>query len=175
MANTLQSSHHLLSGLFHVSQLDSGRLCFPTAFTHTVSGASLNVWQSNHGTPHFSDLHLIQDTSQKTSHGPAGLSTSCEHPTPDHVSYPCSQSTHSSLCAILQISKHYSCLLGTSYSPFRICFPLRYTVSSSLQDCSRTSHDQKIFPTTWHKTATPPPLPHITDSFCALLYISYLF
>lgn len=48
--------YHLLSGLFHVSQLDSGRLCLPTAFTHTAFGASLNVWQSNHGTPHFSDL-----------------------------------------------------------------------------------------------------------------------
>ena len=107
---------------------------------------------------------LFQDTSQKTSQGPAGLCTSCECPTPDHVSYTCSQSTHSGLRAILQIL----CTLlsqGTSYS-LRLEYASPEIHSVFLPFKTAPEHHMTRFsPTTWQNLQHHPP-PHMTDSFC---------
>lgn len=119
--------------------------------------------------------HLIQDTSQKTSQGPAGLSTSCEHPTPDHVSYPCSQSTHSSLCAILQILRTFLSQ-GTSYSPhLEYASPEIHSVFLPFKTAPEHHMTRRFSPTTWHKTATPPPPPpHYWFFLCLVVHFLFI-
>ena len=152
------------------------QLCLPTAFTHTAFRASLNVRQSDHGTPPFSDLPSLSGYKSKD------LTRACWalhklwvphtqpcllHLFPIHSLWP---PCYSSNTVHIPVSGNFL------FPPFRICFPRDTQCLPSPQDCSKTSHDQ-IFSNYLAKTATPtpPPPPHITDSFCALFHISYLF
>lgn len=146
MANTGAIHSHLLSGLFRQSPSWTScyQLCPPTAFSHTAFSASFNVWQSDHGTPPFSGFPSHSEYKPKASQGPTGLSTSCE--LPDLVSYTCSRSTHSGLLAIPHIlgtllSQGTSCSLCLEYSS-----PDIHGFLPHLQDFTRTSHDQEVFP-----------------------------
>lgn len=95
--------------------------------------------------------HLVQNTSQKASQGPSGLSTSCDRPHTPTMSLTPVPSPFT-LASVPPSNTVHIPVSGNLFSLSRICFPRDTQCLPPLQDCPRASHDQKIFPT-WHKTA----------------------
>ena len=95
--------------------------------------------------------HLVQNTSQKTSEGPSGLSTSCERPhTPTMslspvpspftlASVPPSNTVH------IPVSGNLFCLEYASPEIHSVFLPFKTAPEHHMT--------RRFFPTTWHKTA----------------------
>lgn len=97
--------------------------------------------------------HLIQNTSQKTSQGPTGLSTSCEHPHTSTMSLTPVPSPLSGLHAILQTL----CIFLSQETSYSLCLeyasPEIHSVFLPFKTAPEHHMTRRFFPTTWHKTA----------------------
>lgn len=140
--------NHLLSGLLHVSQLDFLLPALPSYsfYPHSIQSilkcTEVRSWHSSLQWPPISFRIQVKRPHK-------GLLSS-----PQAVSAPTPQPCLSALFPVLSLwppcyssnTVHIPVSGNFLFPLSRICFPRDTQCLPPLQDCSRTSHDQKIFP-----------------------------